>query len=100
MRISTAIPIFVTLAGVNADGARKKRLAKPSKSGSAGSMDAVSSWASAPAPAHASAATPAPTPPMALTHAPASVSAPLITSQDVLLSLVSIGSFDQQMDIF
>lgn len=51
MRISTAIPIFVTLAGVNADGARKKRLAKPSKSGSAGSMDAVSSWASAPAPA-------------------------------------------------
>ena len=51
MRFSTAIPIFVTVARVNADGARINRVAKSSKSGSAGSMDAGSWWGPAPSPA-------------------------------------------------
>lgn len=77
MRFSATI-LALSAVGANADGVRKNRVAKSSKSGSAGSMDAGSWWGPAPAPATwgpaPTWAAPAPAP--ATWAAPATWSAP------------------------
>merc|ERR1740127_99114 len=51
MRYSTAVVALASFVGAKANGTRVSRVAKSSKSGSAGSMDAGSWWGPAPAPA-------------------------------------------------
>ena len=77
MRFSATV-LALSVVGSNADGVRMNRVAKSSKSGSAGSMDAGSWWGPAPAPATwgpaPTWAAPAPAP--ATWAAPATWSAP------------------------